>query len=101
MLEATGVSRKENDTIIATLPYYHIYGICLSSHIFAPIGLNRMHLGVVQLLFWELYLGISTIILPRFNPEDFCAAIERYKITTAFIVPPIVLALVHHPGTFI
>ncbi|KZV74018.1 AMP binding protein [Peniophora sp. CONT] len=79
MLDATKIASAENDIIIATLPYYHIY-------------------GVVQLLLWEVFLGISTIILPKFSPEDFCAAIERYKVTTAFVVPPIVLALVHHPA---
>ncbi|VDC00297.1 unnamed protein product [Peniophora sp. CBMAI 1063] len=79
MLDSMKVTSAEKDVIIATLPYYHIY-------------------GVVQLLFYELFIGVSTIILPKFNPEDFCAAIERFKVTTAFIVPPIVLALVHHPA---
>ena len=72
------------------------YMVCYQ--VYVMIATDLVPLGVVQLLFWPLFLGISTIILPKFNPEDFCAAIERYKVTTAFIVPPIVLALVHHPG---
>ncbi|KAI0315007.1 AMP binding protein [Amylostereum chailletii] len=67
------------DVMLAVLPYYHIY-------------------GVVKLLFYELLLGVATAIMPKFNPEEFCQSIERYGVTVTFIVPPIVLALVHHPA---
>lgn len=36
--------------------------------------------------------------MPKFDPAQYCANIERYKVTASLIVPPILLALVHHPA---
>ncbi|KAI0036169.1 AMP binding protein [Vararia minispora EC-137] len=79
ILEPVKAVESGKDIMLATLPYYHIY-------------------GVVKLLLYEVAFGVSTVIMPRFHPEDFCRAIERYGVTVSFIVPPIVLALVHHPA---
>ncbi len=38
------------------------------------------------------------VIQPKFDPDQFCRFIERYKVTVSYVVPPILLALVHHPG---
>ena len=35
--------------------------------------------------------------MQRFDLEQFCQNIERYKITMAFIVPPVALLLAKHP----
>lgn len=56
------------------------------------------HPGVVKLLFYPFYCGFPVVVLPKFDPEQFCGCIERYKVTVAFVVPPIILVLVHHPG---
>ena len=36
--------------------------------------------------------------MARFDPVEFCANIARYKITVAFIVPPILVVLASHPA---
>ena len=33
-----------------------------------------------------------------FDPDAFCANIERYKVTVSFVVPPIIVVLASHPG---
>ncbi|KAI0301559.1 AMP binding protein [Multifurca ochricompacta] len=68
------------DVALGVLPYYHIY-------------------GVVKLMLYPMLCGFPVVILPKFDPEQFCRSIERYKVTAAFVVPPIILALVHHPAT--
>jgi 4-coumarate--CoA ligase len=84
------------DVMIGVLPYFHIYGM---PHIFAsPFRQSTCHSGVVKLLFYPFYCGFPVVVLPRFDPEQFCQSIERYKVTVAFVVPPIILGLVHHPG---
>lgn len=65
--------------MLCVLPYYHIYGI-------------------VKLLFYPFYLGVPLVILAKFEPDAYCRAIERYRATVLFVVPPIILALVHHPA---
>jgi len=56
-------------------------------------------LGGVMLLPFALMVGVPVVIMPQFEPEAFCRYIERYKVTTSLIVPPVCLAIVHHPGT--
>ncbi|KAH9006616.1 AMP binding protein [Lactarius hatsudake] len=68
------------DVMLGVLPYFHIY-------------------GVAKLLLYPFYRGFPVVILPKFDPEQFCRCIERYKVTVAFVVPPIILVLVHHPAT--
>ena len=38
--------------------------------------------------------------MQRFDPVQFCANIERYKIQRAFVVPPVLVVLARHPGTW-
>ncbi|SRR6266404_7758162 len=83
------------DVTIGVLPYFHIYGRC---HTFTSLRQFTCHLGAVMLLFYPFYCGVPVVVLPKFNPEEFCMSIERHKITVAFVVPPIILVLVRHPG---
>ncbi|KAH9073096.1 AMP binding protein [Lactarius deliciosus] len=68
------------DVMLGVLPYFHIY-------------------GVAKLLLYPFYRGFPVVIMPKFDPEQFCRSIERYKVTVSFVVPPIILVLVHHPAT--
>ncbi|HEV7515806.1 MAG TPA: 4-coumarate--CoA ligase family protein [Thermoanaerobaculia bacterium] len=68
-----------DDTIIAVLPFFHIYGLVVV-----------MNLG--------LYFGATIVTLPRFELESFLATLARYGVTFANVVPPIVLALAKHPA---
>lgn len=36
--------------------------------------------------------------MQRFDPVQFCANIERYKITCSLVVPPVLVVLARHPG---
>ncbi len=69
---------QENDTLIAVLPLYHIYG-----------------LGV--LLNMSLYHGVTLVTIPRFDLEQFLQILQDYGVTRAHLVPPIILALAKHP----
>ncbi len=68
----------ESDHVLATLPFFHIYGMVLI------LGLG-------------LYQGATLYTLPRFELETFLRTIQDRKITYAPCVPPIVLALAKHP----
>jgi acyl-CoA synthetase (AMP-forming)/AMP-acid ligase II len=67
-----------NDVIVGIPPYFHIYG-----------------LTVVLLL--GLYLGTRNVTLPRFEMNSFLDAIEKYGVTHANLVPPLILMLANHP----
>ncbi|MFJ4539233.1 4-coumarate--CoA ligase family protein [Streptomyces tibetensis] len=67
------------DRILAVLPFFHIYG--LTALMNAP-----------------LRQGATVVVLPRFDLEQFLAAIEKYRITALYVAPPIVLALAKHPA---
>ncbi|KIL68813.1 hypothetical protein M378DRAFT_70443 [Amanita muscaria Koide BX008] len=66
-------------TILGVLPFYHIYGL-------------------VKLLFLPFACGVPMVVQPRFDPVQFCANIERYKITISLIVPPVLVVLARHPA---
>lgn len=73
-MESTG----EQDTLIAVLPFFHIYGL-------------------VVILNSALSLGATCVLMPRFDLEQFLRILQDYKVTRAHLVPPIVLALAKHP----
>lgn len=66
------------DRVLAVLPFFHIYG--LTALMNAP-----------------LRLGATVVVLPRFDLEQFLAAIQNHRITSLYVAPPIVLALAKHP----
>ncbi len=69
---------EEPDVVLGVLPFFHIYGMVV----------------VLQL---SLAKGATLITMPRFDMEDFLGAVQKYKITIAPLVPPIVLGLAKHP----
>lgn len=66
------------DTLIAVLPFFHIYGLQL-------------------LVSSALYAGATAALMPVFQLETFLQTLQDYKITGAHIAPPIVVALAKHP----
>ncbi|EJT98498.1 acetyl-CoA synthetase-like protein [Dacryopinax primogenitus] len=68
----------DSDTILAILPFFHIYGL-------------------VQSLMFNIFRGSPTVILPRFELNSFCRTIEKFRITFAYVVPPILVLLATHP----
>ncbi|KAJ6593544.1 AMP binding protein [Mycena capillaripes] len=70
---------SEVDIMYGLLPFYHIY-------------------GVAKLVHFPFCQGCPVVISARFDPGDFCAAIEKYRITFALVVPPVLVVLARHPA---
>jgi len=69
---------ESDDVVIGVLPFFHIYGMTVI-----------MNMGI--------YNGITTVTMPRFDLEQFLTTIQEHKVTRAYVVPPIALALAKHP----
>jgi acyl-CoA synthetase (AMP-forming)/AMP-acid ligase II len=65
------------DVVFCLPPLFHMYGTFI--------------LGLV------LAGGGTLVIMPRFDLATFLAAVERYKVVRAYLVPPVILALVNDP----
>ncbi|MEE8396817.1 MAG: 4-coumarate--CoA ligase family protein [bacterium] len=68
----------EEDTLIAFLPFFHIYGLIVI-----------LNVGLAS--------GASLVTMPRFDLQQFLELMQKYEVTFAHLVPPIVLALAKHP----
>ena len=77
----TGVGQDvgEDETLVAILPFFHIYGMS----VILNLGLSR---------------GATIVTMPKFELEAFLEVMARRRVTRAFLVPPIVLALAKHPS---
>ena len=69
---------KPGDVVIGVLPFFHIY-------------------GMVVIMNMTLITGATVVTVPRFDMEEFLQTIEKYRVTRASLVPPIVLGLTKHP----
>ena len=69
---------RRDDVLLCTLPLFHIY------------GLNSILLG-------GLRAGATIVIMPKFELVTMMELVQRYRITIAPVVPPIVLALSKSP----
>ena len=68
----------DTDTIMGVLPFYHIY-------------------GMVVIMNMSLAVGATIVSMPRFDPAEFLTCIQKYKVTKANLVPPILVFLAKHP----
>ncbi|KAK4129573.1 acetyl-CoA synthetase-like protein [Parathielavia appendiculata] len=64
---------------LGILPFFHIFGLTS---------------GVLL----SVYEGWQLVVLERFDMTKALRAIERYRITFAYVPPPVVLAFGKHPG---
>jgi acyl-CoA synthetase (AMP-forming)/AMP-acid ligase II len=64
--------------LLGVLPFFHIY-------------------GMVIILMHGLMRGATIVTLPKFEFEPFLAVLQQWPITSAHIVPPVVVALGKHP----
>jgi acyl-CoA synthetase (AMP-forming)/AMP-acid ligase II len=76
---AAAIPVDGTDTMLALLPFFHIYGMVVI-----------MNLG--------LHLGATLVTMQRFEIEQFLQVLQKYAVTFAPLVPPIVLALAKHPA---
>ncbi|HEX5166818.1 MAG TPA: AMP-binding protein [Thermomicrobiales bacterium] len=77
-LASEGEVIQHDDVVIAVLPFFHIYGMSVI-----------MNHGISQ--------GATLVTMPRFDLPQFLQLIQDHRVTRAFLVPPIVLALAKHP----
>ncbi|KAK0273050.1 hypothetical protein LTR35_012462 [Friedmanniomyces endolithicus] len=68
----------EGDSVLAFLPFFHIYGLTVILH-------------------QSFYRGVKTVVMPKFDIESWCRIVQEHKITFAYVVPPVVLQLSKHP----
>jgi acyl-CoA synthetase (AMP-forming)/AMP-acid ligase II len=73
-----GTVIREDETLIAVLPFFHIYGM----QVLMNSGLRA---------------GATVVTMPRFDLEQFLAIHQDHGITRSFVAPPIVVALAKHP----
>ncbi|EKD01167.1 AMP binding protein [Trichosporon asahii var. asahii CBS 8904] len=71
--------RSGHDVVLGVLPFSHIYG-----------------LGMVFLQ--TIAQGCPVVILPRFQEIPALEAIQRFRVTHALFVPPIILTLLNSPN---
>jgi acyl-CoA synthetase (AMP-forming)/AMP-acid ligase II len=69
----------DEDTVIGVLPFFHIYGM--------QVIMNC-----------TLRSGGTIVTMPRFDLEQFLRLIQEHRVTRAYVVPPIALALARHPA---
>jgi 4-coumarate--CoA ligase len=72
------VHYQENEVALAALPFFHIYGM--------QVLMNGL-----------LSNGVTTVTMPRFDMAEALQAVQDFKITRFFAVPPIVLGLANAP----
>jgi acyl-CoA synthetase (AMP-forming)/AMP-acid ligase II len=68
----------KTDKSVGFLPMYHIYGIA-------------------ALLLTPVFYGATAYVMQGFDLQKFCETVDHEKITIAWIVPPVALALAKAP----
>ncbi|CAD5213476.1 unnamed protein product [Bursaphelenchus xylophilus] len=68
----------EKETICLIMPMFHVYGCCVCAN------------AVIR--------GTTTVLMKKFDFELLCKTIQEHKVKVQFLVPMIVLLLVHHPA---
>jgi acyl-CoA synthetase (AMP-forming)/AMP-acid ligase II len=69
----------DRETVAAVLPFFHIYGMVVI-----------MNMG--------LHVGATIVTMPRFELELFLQLLQDYRVSLAYLVPPLVLALAKNPA---
>ncbi|KAI9866334.1 MAG: hypothetical protein M1813_001456 [Trichoglossum hirsutum] len=65
---------QQLDVVLGLLPQSHIYSLVVICHA-------------------NVYRGFGVINLPKFDLQQLLGAIQRFKINTLYLVPPIIIAL--------
>ena len=73
-----GIEIAERDKVMAFLPFFHIYGM--------TVIMNA-----------SLYHGATLVSMQRFELEPCLQAVQEYKVSRFFLVPPIVVLLSKSP----
>ncbi|OJJ48220.1 hypothetical protein ASPZODRAFT_165133 [Penicilliopsis zonata CBS 506.65] len=76
-LRPPGVQSDVTEIALGLLPQSHIYALVVMCHA-GP------------------YRGDQVIVLPKFEIESFLAAVQDYRISSLFVVPPIIIAMLRN-----
>jgi len=68
---------REDEALIGVLPLFHSYGMTVV-----------MNLSLRQ--------GATVVTMPKFDLEPFLRLLQDHRVTRAYLVPPIILALAKH-----
>ncbi|KAF2743311.1 phenylacetyl-CoA ligase-like protein [Sporormia fimetaria CBS 119925] len=68
------------ENVLGLLPFSHIYGLVFVCHA-------------------SVYMGDGVIVLPKFEFNSTLKAIQDYKISTLFLVPPIIILMTKNRDT--
>ncbi|KAL1920061.1 uncharacterized protein VTP21DRAFT_1207 [Calcarisporiella thermophila] len=69
---------RDRDVLAGVLPFFHIYGL-------------------TNLVLIAPFSGRTVVVFPKFDFEPFLAAVQKFRISYAHLVPPIILLLAKHP----
>jgi acyl-CoA synthetase (AMP-forming)/AMP-acid ligase II len=75
---ADAFALTSDDVVIAALPFFHVYGL--------NVILNR-----------ALAAGATVIAMPRFELGEFLRLIAEHRVTRAYIVPQMAVAIANDP----
>lgn len=67
------------DRVMVVLPLFHIY-------------------AATVLMFHKVSVGVKLVTLPKFKPDSFFDAIEKYRTNLLFVAPPLILLMGSHPA---
>ena len=73
------IETTDMPALLGVLPFFHIY-------------------GMVIIMMHGLMRGATIVTMPKFEFEPFLKVLQDWPITSAHIVPPIVVALGKHPA---
>ncbi|MBN2124141.1 MAG: AMP-binding protein, partial [Deltaproteobacteria bacterium] len=55
------------------------------------------HATGISCIFPAMYAGITSVIMPQWDPAEFLRLVEKYRVTTGMIATPMLLFLVDYP----
>ncbi|KAG2153049.1 uncharacterized protein EDB93DRAFT_239065 [Suillus bovinus] len=70
---------RSGDVVAGVLPFFHIYGL-------------------VVLIHFMTFCGISIVAIPKFNFTNFLDSITRHRINHLLLVPPQIVLFCKHPA---
>lgn len=75
----TRLTPPERRTVLAVLPYFHVYGTIVAMH-------------------WAIFSCATQILVPRFDIDEFMGLLAGFKEITFFpAVPTMINAIINHP----
>ncbi|MDD7938121.1 AMP-binding protein [Actinomycetospora lutea] len=77
-IEKMGTHVSPDTTILAVLPFFHIYGMTV-----------MMNQG--------LHARAAVVTMPKFDLAEFLRVISEHRVDRVYIAPPIAVALAKHP----